>query len=95
MNDYLDEYDDYQRSRADEHLLRGWAFHSEEATYWAWVERVARELFGEPTYDEVPDDVAQAEQRAEIYAEFGSSWVAGGGRAADVAAAWRQFGPGA
>ena len=84
---------DYEQSRADDHRLREWTFHSEEATYWAWVEQVARDLFGEPTYDEIPDDVAQAEAQAEMYAEFGSSWVAGGGRAEDVPAAWRMHHP--
>lgn len=36
------------------------------------------------------DFAAQAE--AERYAEFGMSYVHGGGQASDVAAAWRQFG---
>ena len=66
----------------------------EEVTYWEWVGQVARDLFGPGTYDEVPEEVLEAQQRAEIYAEFGMSWVHGGGRAEDVAAAWRQFGPG-
>jgi len=36
----------------------------------------------------------EAEREAEQYAEFGMSWVAGGGLAEDVSAAWAQFGRG-
>lgn len=39
---------------------------------------------GEQEWDE-----AQAE--AEAYAEFGSSWVFGGGRVEDVGAAWHAY----
>ena len=39
-----DERDEYERSRADDHLLRLWALHSEDGTYWAWVNDVARHL---------------------------------------------------
>lgn len=38
------------------------------------------------------DDSFAAEAEAERYAEFGMSYVHGGGLASDVAAAWRQFG---
>jgi hypothetical protein len=34
----------------------------------------------------------EAEREAEQYAEFGMSWVCGGGRAEDVSLAWAQFG---
>jgi hypothetical protein len=43
--------------------------------------------YDEEDYDE---EAALAEAEGEAYAEFGSSWVFGGGRAADVPAAWRQ-----
>jgi 2-polyprenyl-6-methoxyphenol hydroxylase-like FAD-dependent oxidoreductase len=34
-----------------------------------------------------------AEQASELYAEFGMSYVCGGGLVEDVGAAWAQFGP--
>jgi len=47
------------------------------------------EQTGTSQYDDDSIDWA-AEAEAEAYAEFGMSWVAGGGRAYDVRAAWAQ-----
>ncbi len=35
---------EYEQSQADEHFLREWAFHTEDGTYWAWVEQIAKEI---------------------------------------------------
>ena len=43
-----------------------------------------------PEQDGPSDEELLAQAEAERYAEFGMSWVHGGGRAEDVAAAWRQ-----
>jgi len=40
--------------------------------------------------EELEREAIAAMTEGEAYAEFGSSWVAGGGCASDVPAAWRQ-----
>lgn len=42
-------------------------------------------------YGDLADDIAST--RGETYAEWGMSWVAGGGHRDDVAAAFAQLGP--
>jgi hypothetical protein len=81
-------YEDHLRSLGDHHVLWEWE-HSEDRTYWTWVETVAEEEAAEEAQAE-EEALYLAEVEAETYAEFGMSWVHGGGRAADVPAAWRQ-----
>lgn len=52
----------------------------------AW-EATHRAAVARTEADDYEDDT---DYEAERYAEFGSSWVFGGGRAEDVPAAWRQ-----